>query len=225
MIKVFIGFDSREKIAYDVCKYSIQTRNKDIQIIPLIQSELRSSGVYLRPEDKLASTEFSITRFLVPYLSDYKGISIFMDCDFLVLEDIKKLIDEIDLSKAISVVKHDYKPTESTKMDGKLQHHYPRKNWSSLMVFNCDHPSNKKLTKELVNNETPQYLHRLSWLDDSEIGEINHTWNYLVGWYNDIKNPKAIHFTEGGPWFKQYIDCDFSKEWLWEYYLMKQNGL
>lgn len=223
MSRVFIGWDSREVVAYDVCKFSIESRTKGATIEPLKQNDLRENKVYTRPVDQLASTEFSLTRFLVPYLSDYKGISFFMDCDFLFLEDIEELIKIIDLSKAVSVVKHNYEPDDKIKMDGKIQHYYPRKNWSSLMVFNCEHPSNKKLNLQLVNNETPQYLHRLSWLKDYEIGEIDHTWNYLVGWYKDIEKPKAIHYTEGGPWFNKYIDCDFSKEWLYEYYLMNES--
>lgn len=225
MNKIFIGWDSREVVAYDVCKHSIKRNTEsNIEIFPIKQQELRDKKLYNRPVDSLASTEFSLTRFLVPYLSDYKGFSIFVDCDFLFKEDVQKLFDLVDRTKAVSVVKHDYNPSNAVKMDGKSQHIYPRKNWSSLIVFNNEHPSNQKLNLDLVNNETPQYLHRFSWLSDDEIGEISHEWNYLVGWYNDLKNPKAIHYTEGGVWFKEYVDCDFSKDWLYEYYLMKENG-
>jgi lipopolysaccharide biosynthesis glycosyltransferase len=226
MKKIFIGWDSREKSAFEVCEYSIKSRSSDdkIKIYPLKQEDLRKSGIYSREKDGLASTEFSITRFLVPFLSEYSGISIFMDCDFLILEDVEKLFSLIDPSKAISVVKHNYIPENKNKMDGEKQHIYPRKNWSSLMVFNNSHPSNRKLNPKLVNKESPQYLHRLSWLKEGEIGEIPHTWNYLSGWYKDIDSPKAIHYTEGGPWFKNHRDCDFSKEWLYEYFLMKESG-
>jgi len=225
MYKIYLGWDSREEIAYNVCKHSIERYNKkNIPIFPLKQLELRNKKIYNRSVDTLASTEFSLTRFLTPYLSEYIGFSIFMDCDFLLKDDIQKLFDSIDKTKAVSVVKHDYTPSEKTKMDGKQQHIYPRKNWSSLIVFNNQHPSNKKLNLEMVNNETPQFLHRFSWLSDDEIGEVSHEWNYLVGWYNDVENPKAIHYTEGGPWFEEYKDCDFSKDWLYEYYLMKENG-
>jgi lipopolysaccharide biosynthesis glycosyltransferase len=221
--QIFIGWDSRDQDAYKVCEYSIKRRlSIDIPIFPLKQSELRERNIYQRPIDVLASTEFSLTRFLVPHLSDYKDFSIFLDCDFLVLEDIYQLLESIDKSKAISVVKHEYTPSNSKKMDGKSQHLYPRKNWSSFIVFNNQHPSNLKLTPEIVNSESPQFLHRFSWLDDNEIGEISHEWNYLVGWYSDIERPKAIHYTEGGPWFDEYINCDFSKDWLHEYYLMSK---
>jgi lipopolysaccharide biosynthesis glycosyltransferase len=221
--KIFIGWDSREEVSYQVCEFSIRVRTSQIEITPLKQSDLRKKNIYQRPVDILASTEFSITRFLTPYLSEYRGFSIFIDCDFLVKDDIQKLFNSIDKTKAVSVVKHDYIPSEKIKMDGKKQHIYPRKNWSSLIVFNNEHPSNKKLNLEMVNNETPQFLHRFSWLSDDEIGEISHEWNYLVGWYNDIKEPKAIHYTEGGPCFEEYKDCEFSKDWLYEYYLMKEN--
>ena len=114
-------------------------------------------------------------------------------------------------------VKHDYKPKSETKMDGKIQSIYPRKNWSSLVLWNCSHPSNKKITKELVNDDqiTGKYLHRFSWLKDDEIGSINHHWNWLVGWYQEPKDgkPKAIHYTEGGPWFADYRFCEYHEVW------------
>ena len=223
MNKVYIGFDKKEEVAYDVCKFSIERNlTKKIEINSLIQNELREKNIYYRPIDNLSTTDFSLTRFLVPYLSEYKGFSIFVDLDFLFTKDINILFDSVDKTKAVSVVKHDYKPTNKTKGSNLPQHIYPRKNWSSLIVFNNEHPSNKKLNLDIVNNETPQFLHRFSWLDDSEIGEVSHEWNYLVGWYSDVKKPKGIHYTEGGPWFDNYKDCDFSKEWLYEYFLMKE---
>ncbi len=224
MKKVFIGWDSREDIAYQVCKFSInRLKTSDLEIIALKQNELRSSGDYYREIDALASTEFSLTRFLVPHLSNYSGLSIFCDCDFLFKEDIQNLFNLVDTTKAVSVVKHDYNPLNKVKMDGKTQHLYPRKNWSSLIVFNNSHPSNLKLTKEIVNTETPAYLHRFSWLQDDEIGEIPYEWNYLVGWYQDLNKPKALHYTEGGPWFSKYKDCQFSQDWIDEYNLMKND--
>ncbi len=223
MYNIYIGWDSREIAAYEVCRYSILRHNqqKNTIIYPLKQHDLRESGLYSRKPDALASTEFSLTRFLVPFLSNYIGFSVFMDCDFLITDNINKLFENIDITKAVSVVKHDYTPQNTKKMDGQTQYIYPKKNWSSLMVFNNAHPSNKTLNLNLVNKETPQYLHRLSWLNDNEIGEINHEWNYLVGWYNDIDNPKGIHYTEGGPWFDNCRNCDFSKDWFLEYYLYK----
>jgi len=216
--KIFVGWDSREDIAFQVCKTSIEKLSSiPVSIIPLKQKNLREGGNYWRGIDPLATTEFTFTRFLVPHLTDFSGWALFIDCDFLFVEDIKYLIDQIDNKYAVMCVHHDYTPKEGIKMDGKQQTVYPRKNWSSMVLFNCGHPSNKKLTKELVNNETTTgaYLHRFSWLKDNEIGKISHEWNWLVGWYNEPNDgkPKAIHYTEGGPWFKNYYDCEYSSEW------------
>ena len=214
-MKVFVGYDTREDIAYQVCKHSIIARNKDVEVIPLKQQELRDTGWYNRPIDKLASTEFTFTRFLIPELMNFKGWAVFMDCDMILTTDIKELFDQADDQYAVMCVQHDYTPREGVKMDGQQQTIYPRKNWSSVMLVNCAHPSNAVLHKELVNDSeiSGAYLHRFSWLKDEEIGELDHTWNYLVGVYNDIDVPKLIHYTEGGPWFENYRDCEFHDLW------------
>lgn len=212
-MKVFIGWDSREDIAYQVCKKSIQLKNNSIQVYPIKQNTLRELGLYTREDDTMASTEFTITRFLVPYLSDYSGLSIFMDCDMLVQTDLHKVLSEIDLKHPVSCVQHEpYIPHSNIKMDGKKQYSYPRKNWSSFMVFNCGHEDIKNnLNLNNVNLSKPQYLHRMEWA--SSIGSLNHTWNYLVSYYNDLESPNVLHYTDGGPWFKDYENCDFSKNW------------
>jgi len=216
-MKVFVGYDTREDIAYQVCKHSIVSKQPEADVRPLKQQELRDAGWYTRPVDKLASTEFTFTRFLVPELANFEGWALFMDCDMILTTDIKELFDQADDKYAVMCVKHDYKVKEGTKMDGQKQTVYPRKNWSSVMLFNCGHPSNRALTQELVNNPeiNGAYLHRFSWLNDGEIGELDHTWNYLVGVYNDLDKPKLIHYTEGGPWFEQeeYRFCKFHREW------------
>jgi lipopolysaccharide biosynthesis glycosyltransferase len=217
-LKIFIGWDSREDIAYQVAKQSIKdTATIPVEIIPLKQKNLRKDKVYWRDEDKLASTEFTFTRFLVPHLADYKGWALFIDCDFVALDDVKRLYKQRDDKYAIMCAQHDYTPKEGTKMDGKKQLNYPRKNWSSMMLINCGHPSNAQLTKELVNDKkiTGKYLHRFSWLDDSEIGKISHEWNWLVGWYKEPQDgkPKFLHYTEGGPWFEEYYNCEYASEY------------
>ena len=218
-LKIFVGWDPREDIAWQVCRHSILSRTnpREVSVSPLIQSELRSKGLYSRDIDQKAATEFSLTRFLVPTLANYDGYAIFVDCDFLFLTDIRDILGEIDLCHAISVVKHDYQPTDTHKMDGCVQHIYPRKNWSSFMFFNCAHKSNRTLTPAVVNSAEPSFLHRLNWLDDSEIGELDKGWNYLEGVYPaHYNNLKAIHYTSGGPWFAQKLDCDFSDLWMQE---------
>ena len=218
-LKIFVGWDPREDIAWQVCRHSILSRTnpREVSVTPLVQSELRSQGLYNRDIDKKAATEFSLTRFLTPVLAGYEGYSLFVDCDFLFLTDIQNILNEIDVGKAVSVVKHDYQPTDTHKMDGCVQYIYPRKNWSSFILFNCAHESNRDLTPALVNSAEPSFLHRFSWLDDNEIGEIDKGWNYLEGVYPArYNNLKAVHYTSGGPWFDHKQDCDFADLWLSE---------
>jgi lipopolysaccharide biosynthesis glycosyltransferase len=232
---IYIGWDSREDIAYQVCKHSIENKTKNPTIYPLKQSELRDEEFYWREEDKLGSTEFTFTRFLVPELMQFNGWALFMDCDMAVAVDIQELFNQVDDKYAVMCVKHDYTPPEGTKMDGKAQLPYPRKNWSSVVLFNCGHPSNRKLTKELVNDPTTTgaYLHRFSWLNDSEIGNLSPEWNWLVNWYKEPEDgkPKIIHYTEGGPWFDNYKDCEYADVWErektsyedWSFHFRKKN--
>jgi lipopolysaccharide biosynthesis glycosyltransferase len=217
-LKIFVGWDSREDIAYRVCKESIEHHaSVPVEIIPLKQKQLRRDGFYSRPVDKLASTEFTFTRFLIPELMEHKGWALFIDCDFVFLDDVKKLFDQAANKYAVMCAQHDYTPKETTKMDGQIQHIYPRKNWSSMMLFNCSHPANQSLNKHVVNNANNDgaYFHRLSWIPDKWIGEISHEWNWLVGWYKEPEdgNPKALHYTEGGPWFEEYADCEYATEY------------
>ena len=217
-LKIFIGWDSREDIAYQVARKSIlSTTTSPVDIIPLKHKDLRKDGFYWRKKDRLASTEFTFTRFLVPELAEFEGWALFIDCDFIALDDVQKLFDLADDRYAVMCAHHDYTPKEGQKMDGKQQLNYPRKNWSSMMLFNCGHPSNKALTKDLVNDPEidGKYLHRFSWLKDEEVGEISHEWNWLVGWYKEPKDgkPKFLHYTEGGPWFEEYYDCEYAAEW------------
>lgn len=212
MNNIYIGWDSREDIAYTVAKHSMEMMSRDVNVKPLKLHELRDDGIYTRSVDKLGSTEFTFTRFLVPYLNDYKGWALFTDCDVLALDDMNKLFELADDKYALMCVKHDYTPSETMKMDGQQQTIYPRKNWSSVVLWNCAHPSNSVVTPELVNTESGMYMHRFMWLKDEEIGEIPYQWNYLVGWYQS-KDPKLVHYTEGGPWFEEYRSCEYSKEW------------
>jgi len=214
-MKVFVGYDSREQIAYDVCEYSILKYNRNARVIPLKQDELREQKLYWRDNDPLSSTEFTFTRFLVPHLCDYKGWALFVDCDFLFQINIEEIFALADDRYAAMVVKHDYNPPEGIKMDGQKQLAYPRKNWSSMILWNCGHPNNQKLTTDLVNKETGQFLHRFSWLKDDMIGELNCQYNWLVNHYHEPKDgkPKLIHYTEGGPWFENYQHCEYGYHW------------
>jgi lipopolysaccharide biosynthesis glycosyltransferase len=215
-IPVYVGYDSREDIAYQVCKHSIIRREPGATVKPLKQKEMRDSGLYTREIDKLASTEFTFTRFFIPYLQNYQGWAVFCDCDFLWTVPTTDLKQYCDPSKAVVVVKHDYTPAEGIKMDGQKQTLYPRKNWSSMILWNCSHPANKILTPEVLNQETGAFMHRFQWLADSEIGELPNAYNWLVGWYKEPRDghPKILHWTEGGPWFiENYFDCEYADLW------------
>jgi len=214
---IYVGWDSREDIAYKVCRHSILEQSNGIEVVPLVLDELKHQGVVTRPDDAKASTQFTFTRFLVPYLNKYKGWALFIDCDFLFLDDANKIFDLADPEKAVMVVKHDYAVKDgSIKMDGQVQHAYPRKNWSSCILFNCDHDANKSLHPDVINHKDMSYLHRFSWLSDDQIGEISHEWNWLVGHYHQPQDgfPKALHYTLGGPWLEEKTNVEYADLWI-----------
>ncbi len=228
MYNIFVGYDTREDISYQVCEYQIKKITPSCEVTPLILNDLKSKDLYWRDEDKLGSTEFTFSRFLIPEITNFNGWALFCDCDILFLEDLKNLFDLCDDKYAVMCVQHDYTPKPGIKMDGKEQTIYPRKNWSSLVLWNCGHPSNKTVTKEFVNDPktTGKVLHRFSWLKDEEIGSISHEWNWLAGWYKEPEDgkPKAVHYTEGGPWFKDYRNCEYSELWKQALHNMMNNN-
>ena len=219
MLKVFIGYDPREVVAWHVLAHSILRRSSvPVEIIPLVRHQLRSVG-FNREKDKKSSTDFSDTRFLVPFLCDFSGWAIFMDCDQLMLIDIVELWQQRDDKYAVMVRKHNHVPVEQTKFLGTEQTKYTKKNWSSLMLMNCSECST--LTPETVNRLSGLELHQFKWLaGDHLIGELDQGWNHLVGY--DAPNPlaKHVHFTIGGPYYKEYSRCEFSSEWFSEYQQM-----
>ena len=219
-MKVFVGYDPMEDAAYRVCRSSLlRHASPNVTVHPLEQSVLRTLGLYARAPDDRAATAFSLTRFLTPYLAANEGRSVFVDCDFLFTTSIERLVGSLQDGKAVHVVPHDYVPKRATKMGGRPQSTYPRKNWSSLMVFEGAHPKVRALTPQVVNAASPAFLHRLRWLEDREIGTLDPTWNFLVGEYepNEKAPPAAIHFTNGGPWLSSCRDVPFARLW-WEEY-------
>lgn len=214
--RVYIGWDSREQDAYRVAADSIRRHASiPLEVIPIRQAALRASGQYWRDSDPLAATEFTYTRFLTPMLAGFSGHALFCDCDFLWTGDVADLLALADPEAAVSCVKHAHDPLEGSKMQGAAQTRYPRKNWSSLMLFNCAHPSVRQLDIERVNRESGAYLHRMAWAADDEIGGLPETWNWLEGWSEQRpgETPKAIHFTRGGPWFPEWRDVAFADLW------------
>lgn len=216
-MNIYIGFDSTnygQQLAFDVCKRSMLKYNNNLNINGLYLKDLKDKGIYKR-EDNTGSTEFTYTRFLVPYLNNYEGWALFCDSDFLWFCDPLEILEKYkDDSKAILCVKHKYNNcNNNVKMDGRKQEWYPRKNWSSLMLFNCSHPDIKNLTLENVNKKSPKWLHRMEYCDDENIGLLPIEYNYLVNYYNTNKF-KALHFTDGGPWHKNYRDVIYGDLWL-----------
>ena len=213
-LRIFIGYDPNETVALQVLAHSIYSRSTvPVSITPIIKKQLRS--VHRRKLDPQASTEFSFTRFLVPYLSNYTGWSLFMDCDMLVKGDIAEVFDLVDDKYAVMCCKHDHKPEKNNKFLGNVQTKYEKKNWSSFMLMNNIRCA--ALTPYYVENASGLDLHQFKWLDsDSFIGEIPKQWNYLVGYDEPIDNVKNYHYTEGGPYFPDYHNCDFNEEWFTE---------
>jgi len=216
--RIFIGWDDREAAAYHVLAHSIIRHSTiPVSIAPLKRSQLR--GLYLRERGRLESTDFSMTRFLVPALCDYEGFAVFMDCDMLCRVDMFELYARAVASmsegvrdpKAVLCCQHDYQPSETVKFLGQPQTAYPRKNWSSVMVFN--NARCRALTPEYVNTASGLDLHRFNWTTDDQIGALPLEYNWLVGEYQPNEQAKILHYTLGGPWFEATAECDNADEW------------
>ncbi len=210
--RIFIGFDSKEVVAYHVLAQSIiEHASTPVAFSPIVLSHLQ--GLFTRERNALQSTEFSFSRFMVPYLSGYEGWSLFVDCDMLARADIAELWSLRDERFAVMCVKHDYQPKTETKFLGQTQTKYQKKNWSSVMLFNnrrC-----RALTPDFVNTATGLELHQFKWLDgDDQIGELPSAWNHLVNEYDYRGDAKLVHFTDGGPYFDEYRNDDYAEEWF-----------
>jgi hypothetical protein len=214
MIRVFIGYDARETVAWHVLTHSILARaSQPVSFVPLALDNLK--GLMWRERNALQSTDFSFSRFLTPHLSGYEGWSLFMDCDMLMREDIAKLWALRDERYAVMCVKHDHQPAETTKFLDKPQTAYGKKNWSSVMLFN--NARCKALTPEYVNTASGLELHQFKWLgDDALIGALPHGWNHLVGYDASDAVAPNVHFTIGGPYFSEYAQCEHAAGWFAE---------
>ena len=227
---IWIGFDNREADAYAVARESAHRyMSQRLPVRGVVLPKLQSAGLYTRPiqfrpsaadrpimwdviSDAPMATQHACARFLVPNLAG-SGWALFMDGDVLVRSNICRLFYQLDRKKALYCVKHDHVPTSGTKMDGQVQTSYSRKNWSSVMIFNVDHPSNRALTLDAVNSLPGRDLHRFCWLKDEEIGELGPQWNYLVGHTKADVDPDIVHFTDGVPSMVGYENCRYADEW------------
>jgi hypothetical protein len=225
-LRIFVGYDSREHAAFEVCRSSLlRYASVPLVIEALDARKLRHAGLYYRnwieragqqidvSDDRPFSTEFAFTRFLVPAIVQWNGPALFCDCDFLWRADVAELFGLFDATKAVQCVMHQHRPPEVVKMDGQSQGHYHRKNWSSLVLWNCDHPENLLLTPERVNMESGQWLHAFDWLRSAAIAGIPINWNWIENVSSPDIVPKAVHFSAGGPWHQGFEHCAFADEW------------
>ncbi len=222
-IKVFIGLDDREAGAIWTCASSIvRNSSEPVEITPLYKKHLGAVLPQTQPGYP-PSNDFIFSRFLVPSLCDYHGHALFLDGDMILRGDIAELWHMRDHTKAVQVVQHDYKTNAQEKYLGAVNRDYPRKNWSSVILWNCAHFHNRKLSPEYVRNSTGAHLHRFEWIDPRFIGSLPKGWNYLEGEPNQETDPekvKLVHWTLGGPYFKEYADVEYAEDWQREYQAM-----
>ena len=239
---VYIGYDPKEKVYCDVLEYSINKHaSSPVNIVRLKQDSVRRTGLYWRTmiikdgqqvdsfDEKPFSTEFSFTRFLVPFLNVHQGHALFMDCDMYMRDDINKLFKLFSYRDfSVACVHHKYQPNDKYKMDNKLQQTYFRKNWSSFMLFNCGNPELNELTVSDVNTSSGGWLHGMHWAE--KVSSISEEWNWLDGHSPEDMKAKNVHFTTGGPWFKEWkcgrtIDGIYASEWNGDYTYLAGKGI
>lgn len=227
---IFVGFDPREAAAFAVARYSIRRHlTQNIPIYGLVLSDLIAKGLYTRPiehrksatdkpimwdtiSEAPMSTQHANARFLTPHLAK-TGWALFMDGDTLVRGNLARVFEKLDSDKAVYCVQHKHEPQPGIKMDGQLQLSYQRKNWSSFILFNCSHEANAALTLKVINTLPGRDLHRLIWLDDSEIGALDPKWNFLVGHSDPKIDPVVVHHTSGTPDMVGYENVPYADEW------------
>ena len=239
-INVFVGYDSREHIAFKVCEHSLVRRSsRPVRVFPLKHKDLRAAQYFNRPwridengqgwdegDGRPFSTDFAFTRFLTPFIAKANSLTgrvLFVDCDFLFLDDVSSLIDEAsNYPGAVAVVKHEFVPRSHMKMDNKRQEGYPKKLWSSLIVWNLDHKSNEVLSLSDVNTREGRWLHNFSWLKEGEINPLSERWNWIpdvsptLDKKMELRDIGALHFTEGGPWLENCRGVKHGDLWLLE---------
>lgn len=225
-LRVYIGWDSREPEAYEVAAASLRKHaSVPVWITPLRLDHLRQQGMLRRPMDHEngrmidvisaapQSTEFALSRFLVPFLAQ-EGWALFVDTDMVFFGDVAELIAQADPRYALMCVKHAPLDKAGVKMDGQVQLAYPRKNWSSVVLWNCGHPAHRRLTLDAVNGARGLDLHHFYWLTDEQIGELPAGWNWLVNLEPRPEPLQIAHFTLGGPWLPQWRPQPNDELWL-----------
>lgn len=209
-IRIAVGYDERESVAYHTFVQSIiDTCTTPISVTPLVLKTIKNYS----ETHQDGSNAFIYSRFLTPLIFNYDGWAIYADGDMICMDDMKNLWSMRSEKYAVMVAKHDYRTKATKKYLGNKNQDYPRKNWSSLILWNCTHPSNACLTADFVSTKTGSYLHRFSWLSENEIGELPLTWNWLTSEYPDNNEASLLHFTLGTPCFKEYSMSAMSHIW------------
>jgi lipopolysaccharide biosynthesis glycosyltransferase len=210
VIRLFIGYDPREAVVYHVCVNSIiRHASQPVAITPLA---LKNLGGYVE-RHRDGSNEFTYSRFLVPELTGRSGWALYIDGDMLLRTDIAELWNLRDEGKALLCVHHDYKTRTEEKYLGARNEDYPRKNWSSVILWNCAHPVNRALTPRFVEQATGAELHRFSWLPDDLLGELPREWNWLPDELGPNPRAKLLHWTLGAPCFHEFANAPMAEEW------------
>lgn len=227
---MYVGWDPREQTAFSVATSSVQRHLSEfIPIHGLVLADLQAKGLYTRPiehrpgpaghsilwdvlSDAPMATEHACSRFLTPHLAK-TGWALFMDGDMLARVDLAEVFEGLDPAKAVYCVQHQFEPAPGAKMDGQVQAPYARKNWSSMTIWNVDHPANRALTLDLINSAPGRDLHRFCWLDDADIGALDPAWNFLVGHSDPSIDPKLVHFTSGLPDMPGFENVPYAEEW------------
>lgn len=212
-LRIFIGYDESQAVNYHVCSESlIRTSSKPLAIHPLRKHYLPAiTAAHL--EDYPPSNTFNLTRFLVPMLAGYQGLALYLDGDMVVTHDIAELFDSFRYGHALAVVQHDYTSRARRKFKDQVNQDYPRKNWSSVVLWYCGHYSHRKLTPDHIGNSSAEYLHRFQWLKDDQIQSLDSTWNVLAGEPKQAADPKIVHYTLGSPCFQDYESCHHAGLW------------
>ena len=246
MNTVYIGYDPKEDMAYQVLKFSLERiTTKPIRVVPIRLDVVQRMGLYRREfsvmdgqrydtiDGRPFSSDFSFTRFLVPFLNMFEGKALYMDCDMYMRTDVSELFDLCSLDYyPLWCVHHKYEPDAGRKMYNKVQEPYRRKNWSSLIMFNCAHAAHRNLSLDDVNTRAGRWLHGFEWLPDKEadIGRIPEEWNWLDGHSPEKLEAKNVHFTTGGPWFENWqcrgkVDAKYAVEWTNDARWLQANGI
>jgi len=216
IIPIFIGYDPREAIVFHVCSNSIiRQSTRPVQIIPLALNLFKD----YEETHQDGSNAFIYSRFLVPYLMNFKGHAIYIDGDMILRDDISKLWDLRNPFFDVQVVQHNYKTRMPVKYLGSKNEDYPRKNWSSVIIWNCNSQVNRLLTPEYIMNSKGSHLHRFEWIDNESIGALPIEWNWLPDELGENADAKLLHYTLGAPCFNEFKNTEMNSYWHIENYL------